>query len=262
MGITRTHTTKTQTPRRRQRSTTAIESGNPQRHSLDLAIRCQMERPPRKISTISNLSSALSILGAHGNTTHHFRNDRQRLARTWQVRLDRMLYRRDLYGGEKRGFGLGKTKRGKGTKLMAVADGTGLPLAVHATSASPHEITLVLDTLKERFLRQPPVRLIGDRAYDSDPLDETLAQQHIELIAPHKFNRVKPITQKMVVSYDDMFGDGRSNGSLLGSKIIAECLSATIIILTIFLALFTSLVFSFLCGDVFETASNDTSCAL
>ena len=106
-----------------------------------------------------------------------------------------MLYRRDLYDREKRGFGIGKTKRGKGTKLMAVADGAGLPLAIHATSASPHEVTLVLDTLKERFLRQRPVRLIGDRAYDSDPLDATLAKQGVELIAPHKFNRIKPSTQ-------------------------------------------------------------------
>jgi transposase len=106
-----------------------------------------------------------------------------------------MLYRRDLYGGEKRGFGIGKTKRGKGTKLMAMADGAGIPFAVHATSASPHEVTLVLDTLKERFLRQHPVRLIGDRAYDSDPLDSALAKQNIELISPHKFNRKKLPTQ-------------------------------------------------------------------
>ena len=38
--------------------------------------------------------------------------------------------------------------------------------------------------------------MIGDRAYDSDPLDERLQQQHgIELIAPHKVNRRKPNTQ-------------------------------------------------------------------
>jgi hypothetical protein len=89
-----------------------------------------------------------------------------------------MLYRRDLYGGEKGGFGIGKTKRGKGAKLIAVTDDAGIPLAVHATSASPHEVTLVLDTLKERFLRQRPRRLIGNRAYDCDPLDKTLAQQN------------------------------------------------------------------------------------
>lgn len=40
-----------------------------------------------------------------------------------------------------------------------------------------------------------PERLIGDRAYDSDPLDEKLAEQGILLIAPHKSNRKKPKTQ-------------------------------------------------------------------
>ena len=38
--------------------------------------------------------------------------------------------------------------------------------------------------------------MIGDRAYDSDPLDERLRQQHgIDLIAPHKVNRRRSKTQ-------------------------------------------------------------------
>ena len=38
--------------------------------------------------------------------------------------------------------------------------------------------------------------MIGDRAYDSDPLDVRLKHQHgIELIAPHKINSRKPKTQ-------------------------------------------------------------------
>jgi transposase len=38
--------------------------------------------------------------------------------------------------------------------------------------------------------------MIGDRAYDSDPLDERLRQQYgIALIAPHKSNRSRPKTQ-------------------------------------------------------------------
>jgi len=35
----------------------------------------------------------------------------------------------------------------------------------------------------------------GDRAYDSDPLDQKLAEQGIEMIASHKRNRVRPSTQ-------------------------------------------------------------------
>ena len=87
---------------------------------------------------------------------------------------------------------MGKTKRGKGTKLMALADGSGLPLAVCAASASPHEVTLVGATLEASFLDERPERLIGDRAYDSDPLDKALAEEGIEMIAPHRNNRRKP----------------------------------------------------------------------
>ena len=90
---------------------------------------------------------------------------------------------------------MGKTKRGKGTKVMAVADRHGLPIAVHIASASPHEVTLVEATLASRFVLEAPARLIGDRAYDSDPLDAVLKAKGIELIAPHRTNRIKPATQ-------------------------------------------------------------------
>ncbi len=90
---------------------------------------------------------------------------------------------------------MGKTKRGKGTKLMAIADGASLPLAVHAASASPHEVTLVGETLSERFVEECPSKLVGDRAYDSDPLDAQLEAEGIEMIAPHRRNRKKAKTQ-------------------------------------------------------------------
>jgi len=78
---------------------------------------------------------------------------------------------------------------------MAVADSAGLPIAICVTSASPHEVTLVQATLAACFAPEKPRRLIGDRAYDSDPLDERLAEQGIEMIAPHRRNRRKPRTQ-------------------------------------------------------------------
>lgn len=86
---------------------------------------------------------------------------------------------------------MGKTKRGKGTKVMAVTDAAGLVLSVTIQSASPHEVTLVEKVLAERFLEPLPEKLIGDRAYDSDPLDEKLKQKGVELIAPHRKNRKK-----------------------------------------------------------------------
>jgi transposase len=38
--------------------------------------------------------------------------------------------------------------------------------------------------------------LIGDKAYDSDPLDRRLQETlGVELISPHRWNRSKPVTQ-------------------------------------------------------------------
>ena len=54
--------------------------------------------------------------------------------------------------------------------------------AVSVTSASPHEVTLVEQPLESRFVDEKPKRLIGDRAYDSDPLDAELECQGIEMI--------------------------------------------------------------------------------
>ena len=103
-----------------------------------------------------------------------------------------MLHRRNLRSGEKRGLQVGKTKRGKGTKIMAIVDGNGLPVAGRTESASPAEVKLVEPTLESRWVEEVPKRLIGDKAYDSDPLDQTLAKEHgVEMIAPNRRNRVR-----------------------------------------------------------------------
>lgn len=73
---------------------------------------------------------------------------------------------------------------------MAIAAATSVPLAVTVDSASPHECRLVENTLAGSFLDELPARLIGDKAYDSDPLDQHLKKAYdIELIAPHRKNR-------------------------------------------------------------------------
>ena len=73
---------------------------------------------------------------------------------------------------------MGKTKRGKGTKIMAVATAASVPLAVTVDSASPHESKLVDETLAGSFLDELPERLIGDKAFDSDPLDRHLEKDY------------------------------------------------------------------------------------
>jgi transposase len=87
------------------------------------------------------------------------------------------------------GDGIGCTKAGKGVKIMVLVDANGLPVAVDTMSASPHESQLVQGLFDFMLTQETPERIIGDKAYDSDPLDEELAAEGIEMIAPHRSNR-------------------------------------------------------------------------
>ena len=86
---------------------------------------------------------------------------------------------------------------------MVVVDGKGLPLGVSLSAASPAEVTLVDLTLATIAVprsgpgrpRSKPIRLIGDKAYDSEALRNELSRRQIELIAPHRRNRVRPARQ-------------------------------------------------------------------
>ena len=78
---------------------------------------------------------------------------------------------------------------------MLLVDGNGLPLAVDVNAASPAEVTLIEPLLDQAVTPHVPNRLIYDRAADSDPLRERLADRGIELICPHRRGRVRPATQ-------------------------------------------------------------------
>jgi transposase len=93
------------------------------------------------------------------------------------------------------GGGIGPTKRGKGVKIMGIVDRHGLPLAVSAHAANHHEVTLVQLTFDFYMIEAKPENLIGDRAYDSDKLDDELKEDGVEMIAPHRSNRKKRKTQ-------------------------------------------------------------------
>jgi len=93
------------------------------------------------------------------------------------------------------GADVGATKCGKGMKIMAIVDRHGLPLSVSTHAANHHEVRLVQLCFDFYMIEAKPENLIGDRAYDSDPLDEELRRDGIEMIAPHRANRSKPSTQ-------------------------------------------------------------------
>lgn len=84
------------------------------------------------------------------------------------------------------GEGIAPTRRGKGVKILAIVDRHGLPLSVSTHAANHHEVTLVQLSFDFSMLEAKPEHLIGDRAYDSDRLDDELKQDGINMMAPHR----------------------------------------------------------------------------
>lgn len=72
---------------------------------------------------------------------------------------------------------------------MAIADARGVPIAVGLASGPCHEAPLVEATLGRRFVRGRLLRLIGDKAYDSNILDAALRKRGIDMIAPNHSTR-------------------------------------------------------------------------
>src|SRR5271154_5244165 len=113
---------------------------------LGVTHRRSLARSPVSLSALSNLSSTIPILAAQRVADAIAAKTCRGLTRPRKARSQRILHRRQLQRREKRGSGVGPTKRGKGSKIMAIADGHGLPFAVHVASASPHETKLVETT--------------------------------------------------------------------------------------------------------------------
>jgi len=64
---------------------------------------------------------------------------------------------------------------------MAIVDRHGLPLSVSTHAANHHEVRLVQLCFDFYMIEAKPDNLIGDRAYDSDPLEFFLRRQLLGL---------------------------------------------------------------------------------
>lgn len=87
------------------------------------------------------------------------------------------------------GEGIGPTRRGNGVQILAIVDRHGLPLSVRTHAANHHEVTLVHLSVDFSMLEATPEHLLGDRAYDSDGLDDDLKHDGVNMIAPHRSTR-------------------------------------------------------------------------
>ena len=90
--------------------------------------------------------------GAFARILHHLARE---LAAAGGLRLRGSLNQGDLRGREIGGAAVGLTRKGKGTKIMAIAGGAGLPLFVTVASANPAETALVDATLAASSSSRP-----------------------------------------------------------------------------------------------------------
>ena len=169
---------------------------------MGTAQRSAVARHACKVSERGDLLAAFATMGRARSVVGGLAQAALTAGPTRVVTVARDVPGRELRAREKRGCGVGKTKRGKGTKWMVLVDGQGIPLGALLASASPHEVTLAEATLAQVRVpqrrgrpRQNPPRVIADKGYDSDPLRSRLKRRGIELIVPHKSNRRKPPTQ-------------------------------------------------------------------
>ncbi len=66
---------------------------------------------------------------------------------------------------QKKGGAVGQTKCGKGSRIMAIADASGFPVAACLANASPHEVKFAEAAIDSMFVSETPEKLIGDKKH-------------------------------------------------------------------------------------------------
>src|SRR3989442_1103270 len=106
-----------------------------------------------------------------------------------------MLHRRNVRHGQGRRVGNRNYEARKGHENHGDCGSPWIAALGSTHAANHHEVRLVQLCFDFYMIEAKPENLIGDRAYDSDPLDAELRKDGIEMIAPHRGNRSKPPTQ-------------------------------------------------------------------
>jgi len=146
---------------------------------------CTLARPSVQISFLPDLPSSFPTMGERRYHEGRFIGSSKRFERSRRDRRGRVFYRRELCSRQKRGGDVGKSCAGRTTKVMAIADRDGLPLAITIAPGNRHDSILTQRTLEAAFVDKLAPRMIGDKAWDNKPLQEELANKYeIELIAP------------------------------------------------------------------------------
>src|SRR3990172_12675803 len=131
-----------------------------------------MARLAAAISQPGDLLAAAAAVGRARGLAAGLARSARHAGRARPVAMGRDLSGCHVLSGEKGGFAVGKTKRGKGTKAVVLADGEGIPLGVCIASATPNEVTLAEPTLAAVWV---PRRGRGCARSGSSPIAATTA---------------------------------------------------------------------------------------
>jgi len=117
--------------------------------------------------------------------------------RPWSIdgHADDLLHPRQsasLGIGRKRGEqkqAVGRSRRGRNTKIHALADAKGRLIAILLTGGEAHDCPVA-----ERLIRRvkSAKRMLGDKAYDSAELRDELDQRGTRPVIPNRSNRKHP----------------------------------------------------------------------
>lgn len=174
-----------------------VESSLFRGDSVGVTRRRTMARLAREVSQRLYLLATPATLGGAGHLVTCLAIAAGASGSGQAAGLGRSLSRCNFCPGEKGGSGVGKTRRGKGTKCMVVVDGQGIPIGAQLASAQISEFRLAESTLARVRVprqgrgrpRQRLRRVIADKGYDSDGLRQRLLDKGTELIAPYRRSR-------------------------------------------------------------------------
>lgn len=121
-----------------------------------------------------------------------------KLQKKKRLNWDQVYLDGSFVAAKRGGTGIGKTKMGKGSKVMVVAEKNGIPIGILVESAQPHEIRLAertLSTIRVPSRRGRPYsqfrELVADRAYHSKDFRQMIRKKGAQPTIPGRKNDKK-----------------------------------------------------------------------
>ena len=122
----------------------------------------------------------------HGSFREILRSLVQKAAKRGEVDFNETYIDGSFVPAKCGGSGVKACLKGKGSKIIAIIDRNEYPISIELVSANRHDVSQVERAIESRLTRKMPKVIIGDKGFDSDPLDKKLRRRGIELIAPDR----------------------------------------------------------------------------